>query len=61
MTLSLQSSKITTHEVVSESVMVTLNYNSEYTATLIAVNCAGESNPVILPHIKFSKFIDIFK
>ena len=43
--------------VYSEAVDVTLEYNKEYNATLIAVNCAGESDPpVILPDVEFSKF-----
>ena len=34
---------------------VTLNYNVQYEATIIAVNCEGESSPVVLRDIEFSK------
>ena len=33
---------------------VTLSYNVEYTATITAVNCAGESSTVVLPNIEYS-------
>ncbi len=32
---------------------VTLNYNINYTATIIAVNCAGESNRLQLNNIEY--------
>jgi hypothetical protein len=42
--------------VYSDIINVTLKYNLEYTATLIAVNCAGNSNPpAILTNLEFSK------
>ena len=34
---------------------VTLSYNVEYTVTITAVNCAGESNTVVLPNVEYSK------
>ncbi len=34
---------------------VTLNYNVVYTATIIAVNCAGESNSFELTDIEYGK------
>ena len=33
----------------------TLLYNTEYTAIIIAENCAGESEPTILSYFEFSK------
>lgn len=52
----LSLSHPTSNFVYSEVVDVTLEYNLEYTATLIAVNCAGESDyPVLLPNVEFSK------
>ena len=35
---------------------VTLDYNIVHTATITAVNCAGESNPFILTNIEFSEY-----
>ena len=35
---------------------VTLNFNIEYTVTITAVNCAGESSPFVLTNIEFSEF-----
>ncbi len=34
---------------------VTLNYNVEYTASVVAINCAGESLPLILSDILFGE------
>lgn len=34
---------------------VTINYNVEYTSTIAAVNCAGESDPFELSGLRFSK------
>lgn len=34
---------------------VTLRYNVEYMATIISVNCEGESSPVVLRDIEFSE------
>ena len=34
---------------------VTVRYNVKYTATITAINCAGESSPFLLPNIEFSK------
>ena len=34
---------------------VTVRYNVKYTATLTAINCAGESSPFLLPNIEFSE------
>ena len=34
---------------------VTLEYNTKYTVTITAVNCAGESRPFELTNIKFSE------
>ena len=34
---------------------VTINYNLKYTATIKAINCAGESIPLLLPNIEYSK------
>ena len=48
-------SQPTSNEIYSTIWNVTLNYNIEYTATITAVNCAGESNMVILPNIKYGK------
>ena len=42
------------NEVNSTIWNVTLNYNTVYTATITAVNCAGESNTVVLPGIQYS-------
>ena len=36
---------------------VTLYFNVEYSATIIAVNCAGDSSPFTLHDIKFSEFV----
>ena len=44
-----------TNVVTSSPWNVTLDYNETYTATIIAVNCAGESSPFILPNIEYSK------
>ena len=33
----------------------TIAYNVEYTVSITAVNCAGESNPFILPELEISK------
>lgn len=41
--------------VYSETVDVTLEYNLEYKATLIAVNCAGESDPPVSVNVEFGK------
>ena len=41
--------------IYSTSWNVTLNYNVQYEATIIAVNCEGESSPVILSDIEFSE------
>ena len=35
---------------------VTLDYNIDHTATITAVNCAGESSPFIVTNIEFSEF-----
>ncbi len=32
---------------------VTLNYNVDFTASVVSVNCAGESEPLILSDIRF--------
>ena len=44
------------NEVYSTIWSVTLDYNTVYTATVTAVNCAGESNTVILPDIQYGKY-----
>ena len=44
------------NEVYSTIWNVTLNYNTLYTATITAVNCAGESNTVVLPGIQYSMY-----
>ena len=36
---------------------VTLNFNIEYTASITAVNCAGESSPFVLTNIEFSELL----
>ena len=36
---------------------VSLEYNVEYTATLTAINCVGESTPLIIEYILFGKKI----
>ena len=41
------------NEVYSTIWSVTLNYNTVYIATITAVNCAGESNTVVLPGIQY--------
>ena len=41
--------------VLSTPWKVTLNYNIEHTATITAVNCAGESTPFVLTNIQFSE------
>lgn len=35
---------------------VTLNYNLDYEASVVSVNCAGRSEPVELTTVYFSKF-----
>lgn len=50
-------SSTTSNFVYSTNLTVTQEYNVDYTATLIAVNCAGESDPVTLSNVKFSKLI----
>ena len=45
--------------VLSTPWKVTLNYNIEHTATITAVNCAGESTPFVLTNIQFSEFTNI--
>ena len=34
---------------------VTVRYNVKYTATITAINCAGESSPFLLPNIEYSE------
>ena len=41
--------------VISTPWNVTLSYNVIYTATITAVNCAGESNTLTLPGIEYGK------
>ena len=41
--------------VISTPWNVTLSYNVIYTATIRAVNCAGESNTSTLPGVEFGK------
>lgn len=36
---------------------VTLDYNVNYTAAVVSVNCAGESSPILLHNLLFSKLI----
>ncbi len=43
--------------VLSSPWNVTLSYNVIYTATIIAVNCAGESGTFTLPGIEYGKEI----
>ncbi len=43
--------------VLSSPWNVTLSYNVIYTATITAVNCAGESNNFTLPGIEYGKRI----
>ncbi len=42
--------------VLSSPWNVTLSYNVIYTATITAVNCAGESDTFTLPGIEYGKF-----
>ena len=44
------------NRVYSTPWIVTLDYNIVFTATITAVNCAGESSPFVLTNIKFSEF-----
>ncbi len=36
---------------------VTLEYNIEYTVTIMAVNCVGESDPLVISDILYSELI----
>ncbi len=42
-------------EVTSSPLNVTLSYNNIYTATITAVNCAGESQTFAFPNIEYGK------
>ena len=44
------------NEIYSTIWSVTLNYNTVYTATITAVNCAGESKTLVLPDIQYSMY-----
>ena len=43
-------------DTTSQSLEMMLEYNLKYSATLVAVNCAGKSSPVVLPNLEFSKY-----
>ena len=41
--------------VYGEAINVTLEYNINYNTSVLAINCAGESSPVPLLDVEFSK------
>ena len=45
--------------VYGKAINVTLGYNRLYNASIVAVNCAGESPLVNLPPIEFSTLLSI--
>ena len=41
--------------VYMEAINLTISYNTNYTASIASINCAGESNSVLLHDILYSK------